>query len=113
MNMSSRRNSAATSLGRRAALPAPVTFGISLLARLLDAMRQDGLRVRGRPTIRKQRFEFHIIASQLDENIPDVRPWFEVVSLGSGKDRVQNGRPRASVLAAQKLPILAFMQSSA
>ena len=92
----------AACFGRRATALSAVAFGIGLVTRLLDTMRQYRLRVPGRSAIRKQLLQLYVVVAQSHEDIPDIRPRLDVVPLRPGHDRVHNGRSRSCILAAQK-----------
>ena len=76
-------------------------------AGLFEAVSQHGFGVLSGPTIRKHLFESGIAGVQSHQKFSNICPRFDPVSFRAGQDRVQDGRSRSCILAAEKEPILA------
>ncbi len=70
-------------------------------------MGQDGLGVLGGPTIGEQFFPLGIVSMGSQEDLAEIPPRFEAMTLCSGENRVQHGGPWSRLFTAQEQPILA------
>ena len=72
----------------------------------VQSMGEDRLGVGRGPAVGKHLFQTRVIGMEAKQELTDVAPRLDPMTLGVGEDRVQHGRPRACCLASQKEPIL-------
>ena len=75
-------------------------------ARFVEAVVEDGLGMRRGPAVRQHLLQAQIVRMQAEQKVADVSPRLDAMTLRTGQDRVQHGRPRPRRFAAQEEPIL-------
>jgi hypothetical protein len=57
------------------------------------------------PAVRQHLFQTRVICIQAEQQVPDVGPRLDAMTLGARQDRVQHGGPGARGFMAQEEPI--------
>ena len=73
----------------------------------VEPMGEDCLGMRRGPAVRQHLFQTRIVRMQAEQEIADVDPGLDTMTLGARQDRVQHGGSRPRGFAAQEEPILA------
>ena len=76
-------------------------------AGFFEPVGEHGFGVMGGPLVGQHLVETRIVVVQAEQQLAQVGPRLDPVTLGPGKDREQNGRPRPGLPASQEQPILA------
>src|SRR5580658_2087519 len=72
---------------------------------LFEAIREDGLRVLDCPSIGEHVVETGGVVVKAQQQLTQVRPRLNPVTLGTGEDGEQDGRSRPGFLVAQEQPV--------
>ena len=75
-------------------------------AGFFEPIGEHGFGVIGGPLVGQHLVETRIVVVQAQQQLAQVGPRFDAVTLGAGEDREQDGRPRPGLLAAQEQPVL-------
>ena len=75
-------------------------------ARLIEPVVEDRVGMIGSPTIGQHPFEAQVVCMESEQQVADVGPGLDTMSLRAGQDRVQNGSSWTGRFMAQEEPIL-------
>ena len=76
------------------------TFPGGFIARLVEAMGEDGFGMLSGPAVRQHLFQPIVLGLHAEEEFADISPRLHSVSFGAGQDRIQHGRPRTCRLTS-------------
>ena len=72
----------------------------------VEPMGKDGLGMRRGPAVGQHLFQTRVVRMQAEEKFAYIAPRLDPMTLRTGEDRTQHGRPRTRCFAAQEEPIL-------
>src|SRR5437016_11792310 len=84
---------------------AATTPSCCFATRFFESVVEHGFGVLDCPLIREHLIETWIVVVQAQQQLTQVGPRFDTMTLGAGEDREQDGRAGPGVLTAQEQPV--------